>query len=188
MARLISDFLGPGPQIVVSIWAIREAGVGPPVLVPVAGIRHVGIGKSEVAVGFWIVSGFMRQIDLLAVLLLHFLVHMRHVNGLLFVRRRRREKHEQVVSLSRRSLRGSLGRKVHKVDVVDDDIRIVLLSPLFADSTVKPGVVRRYEVAPLQKFQRFLFRRRAFWEKKKRPGARAGREGAAPSQLDKVPA
>src|SRR5205814_242543 len=161
------------------------AGVGPPVFMPVAGIRDVGIGKSEVALGFWIVSRFVREIDLLAMLLLHFLVYMRHVNGLLFVGRGRGKKHEQVVALSRRSLRGSLGRKVDKVDVVDDDIRIVLLSPLFAESPVEPGVVRRNEVAPLKNFQRLLLSRRAFWEQKKRAGTIPAARGLLPGKFRK---
>src|SRR6266481_1192742 len=188
MTGLVADFLGADTQIVVSIWAIRETRVGPPVFVPVAGIGHVGIGKSEVALGFWIVSRLMREIDLLSVPFFNFLIHMGHINGLLFVGRGRREQHKKVVTLLCRGLGSSLGGKVDKVDVVDDDIRIVLLSPLFAEGSVKPGVVRWDEMAPLKNFQRFLLSCHAFWEQKKRAGADAGCEGPAPRQLDKVPA
>src|SRR5207244_5001329 len=111
MAGLVANPLGADPQIFPGIGTIRETRVGPPVLVPVAGIRDVGIGKSEVALGLWIVSGFVREIDLLAVLLLHFLVYLGHVNGLFLVGRRRREQHEKVVTLLCRGFGSSLRGK-----------------------------------------------------------------------------
>src|SRR5947208_1805651 len=90
MAGGFAKFLGAHAQIFPGIGTTRETRVGPPVLMPVAGIRDVRIGKSEVALGLWIVSGFVCEIDFLAVLLFHFLVHVGHVNGLLLVSRGRR--------------------------------------------------------------------------------------------------
>src|SRR5258708_17872741 len=129
MAGLVADFFCADAQILPCVRAVRVTRVRPPVLMPVPRIGSVSVRKSEVSLGSWIVGGLMRQIDLLAVLFLHFLVHMGHVNGLLFVGRGRREKHEQVVALLRRSLGSSLRGKVNKVDVVGDDVRVVLLSP-----------------------------------------------------------
>src|SRR5713226_1222454 len=106
MAGLVADFFCADAQILPGVRAVRVTCVRPPVLMPVAGIGSVSVRKSEVSLGFWIVGGLVRQIDLLAVLRLHFLVHMGHVNGLLLVGRGRREKHEQVVAFSRRSLGG----------------------------------------------------------------------------------
>jgi len=128
MAGLVANLLGADAQIFPSIGTIRKTRVGPPVLVPVAGIRDVRIGKSKVAFGLWIVCRFVREIDFLAVLLLHFLVHMRHVNGLLLVGRGRREQHENIVPLLCRGLGSSFRGKVNKVNVVDDDVRVVFLS------------------------------------------------------------
>src|SRR5260370_22291667 len=111
---------------------------------------------------------------------------MGHVNGLLVVGRRRREQHEQVVALPCRGLRGGFRGQVEEIDVVDDDVRVMLLSPLLAEGPVKPGVVRGNEVAPLKNFQRFLFRRRAFREQKKWTGTHAGYKSAAPRPFDEV--
>src|SRR6266851_2325197 len=152
MAGLVADFFGTDAQFLPSIGAIGETDIGPPILVPVAGIGDVGIGKSKIALGLWIVSGFVGEIDLLAVAFLDFLVDRAHIDGLLLVGGGRGEKHEQVVALSRRSLRGSLRGKVDKVDVVDDDVGVVFLSPLFAEGPVEPSVVSGNEVAPLENF------------------------------------
>src|SRR6266436_6542886 len=186
MAGLVANLFGADAQIFPGIGTIGETRVGPPVLVPVAGIRDVGIGKSEVALGLWIVSGFVREIDLLAVLLLHFLVYLGHVNGLLLVGRRRREQHEKVVTLLCRGLGSSLRGKVNKVDVINDDVGIVFLSPLLAEGSVEPRIVGGNEVAPLENFQCFLFRRGPFREQKRRTCARADSESAAPRPLNEV--
>src|SRR6266852_836652 len=127
MAGLVANLLGAHAQVLPGVRAVRVTRVRPPVLMPVAGIGSVSVRKGEVPLGFWIVGGLVRQIDLLAVLLLHFLVHMGHVKSLLLVGRRRRKKHEQVVTLLCRGLGSGLRGKVNKVDVVGDDIGVVLL-------------------------------------------------------------
>ena len=152
MACLIPDFLGAGSQIVPGIGTIREPRLRPPVLLPVARIWNVGIGKSEITLGLWIVGRLVREVDLLAVLLLHFLVHMRHVNGLLLVGAGRRKQHQQVMSLLCRGLGGGFRVKVDKVDVINHHIRVMLLSPLLAEGAIEPGVVGRDEMTPLKYF------------------------------------
>src|SRR5207253_2696226 len=118
--------------------------------------------------------------------LFDFLIHRTHINGLFLVGSRRREKHEKVMALSSRSLGSGLSSKVDKVDVVDNDVGIVLLPPLFAKGVIEPSVVSGNKMAPLKNFQRFLLRCCAFREQKKRAGAHPGCEGTAPSPLDKV--
>src|SRR6266436_8902972 len=152
MAGLVAYFFGTDTQLLPGIGAIREACVGPPILVPVAGIRDVGIGKSEIAFSLWIVSGFVGEIDLFAVAFLDFLIDRTHIDGLFLVGGGRREKHEEVMTLARRGLRGRFGGQVDQVDVVDDDVRIVLLSPLLAEGAVEPGVIGGNEVTPLEYF------------------------------------
>jgi len=93
---------------------------------------------------------------------------MGHVDGLLLVGRRRRQKHEQVVPFSRRSFRGCLGVKIDQVDVINNDIGVVLLSPLFAESLVKPSVVGRNKMTPLKYLQSLLLRRSFFWKQNER--------------------
>src|SRR6266849_2686508 len=152
MAGLVADFFGAGAQLLPGIGAIRETRVGPPILVPVAGIRDVRIGKSEIALGLWIVSGFVGEIDLLAVAFLDFLVDRAHIDGLFLVGGGRGEKHKQVMTLARGGLRGRFGGQVDQVDVVDDDVRIVLLSPLLTEGAVEPGDIGGNEVTPLEYF------------------------------------
>src|SRR2546427_780616 len=92
MAGLVADFLGAGAQIIVGIGPVRIAGLGPPILVPVARIAGVGIRKREIPLGLRVVGGLVRQINLLAMLLLHLLVNVGHVQGLLLIGRWWREK------------------------------------------------------------------------------------------------
>jgi hypothetical protein len=55
---------------------------------------------------------------------------------------------------------------------------------LLAEGAIEPSVVSGDEVAPLENFQRFLFRGSAFREQEKRTGARAERKSAASSQFN----
>src|SRR6202140_1755781 len=150
MARLVPDLLRADAHILPGIGTIRESSLGPPVLVPVARIRHIGIGKSKIFLCLRIVSRFMREIDLLAVPLLHVLVHMRHIDRLLLVGLGRRVKHEQVVPLPCRGFSGSFRVKIDNVDVIDYYVSVVLLSPLLTERPIKPGVVSWHEMTPLQ--------------------------------------
>src|SRR5260370_38510680 len=81
------------------------------------------------------------------------------------------------------SLGGGFGGEVHKIDVVDDNVGIVLLPPLFAEGAIEPSVVGGDEVAPLENFQGFLFRGSTFREKEKRTGAPAAPKGPASSKI-----
>src|SRR5229473_872548 len=96
--RSVADFLGAGAQIIVGIGPVRIAGLRPPILVPVARIAGVGIRKREIPLGLRVVGGLVRQINLLAMLLLHLLINVRHVQGLLLIGRWWREKHKEVVA------------------------------------------------------------------------------------------
>ena len=82
---------------------------GPPVFVPVARIGSVRIREGKILFRLRVVSGLVRQIDLLAVLLFHFLVDMGHVNDLLFISGRRGEEHEDVMALFRLRFRSAHG-------------------------------------------------------------------------------
>src|SRR5229473_179758 len=154
MAGLVADFFGADAQLLPGIGAIGETDIGPPILVPVAGIGDVGIGKSEIALGLWIVSGFVGQIDFLAVAFLDFLVDRAHIDGLFLVGGGGRKKHEEIVAFFGGCFGGGFGRKVDEIDMVDNDVGIVFLSPLFAKRAVEPRVVSGDEVTPLEYFQR----------------------------------
>jgi len=69
--------------------------------------------------------------------------------------------------------------------VVDDDVRVVFLSPLLAEGPVKPGVVSGDEMAPLKNFQRFLLCRRTFREQKKGPEPAPAARAPLPVNLRK---
>src|SRR5712692_4418839 len=124
MSCFVPDFLCADAQILPGVRAVGVTRVRPPVLMPVAGIGSVSVRKSEVSLGFWVVSGLVCQIYLLAVLLFDFLVDMGHINGLLLVGGGRREKHEEVMALLRRGLGSGLRGKINKVDVIDDNVGI----------------------------------------------------------------
>src|SRR5207245_8430122 len=186
MTGLVADFLGADTEVFPGIGAVGKTGFGPPIFVPVARIGSVSVRKSEVSLGLWIVCGLVCQVDLLPVLFLHFLVDMGHVDGLFLIGRGRGKKHKEVVTLLRGSLGGGFGGEVHKIDVVDDDVGIVLLPPLFAEGAIEPSVVGGDEVAPLENFQCFLFRGSAFREQEKRTGVRAERKSAASRQFNEV--
>src|ERR1700674_704107 len=178
MAGRITDLFGADAQIVIRIGSIRKTRLGPPILVPVARIRSVGIGKREILLRFRIVCGLVRQIDFFAVLLFDFLVYVRHVNGLLFVGRRGREKHEEVVPLPGRGLGGPFRGDIDQVDVVNDDVGGMFLSPLLAKCSVEPGVISGDEVAPLENLQRLLLRLSPLREKKNLAESRCHGSGA----------
>src|SRR6185437_13842533 len=162
------------------------ADFGPPVIVPISRIGNVGIGKSEVLLGLGIVGGLLRQIDFLSVLALDLLIHVRHIQGLRLEGGRRREKHEQVVSL----FGGNFGRcargELCQVDVVDGDIGIVLLAPLFGKDAVKPLVVFGNEVTPLNDLERLLLCLCSF-RKEEIGSAKSGRNGSRAGNLNEVP-
>src|SRR5262249_27216624 len=61
---------------------------------------------------------------------------------------------EEVVSLPRGGLGGAARRDLGRRDVIDDDVRRVLLAPLLRVDRVEPAVVSRNEVAPLEDAQR----------------------------------
>src|SRR6266571_2709001 len=186
MAGLVADFLGADTEVFPGIGAVGETRLSPPIFVPVARIGNVGIRECEIALGLWIVGGLVGQVDLLPVLFLHFLVDMGHVDGLLLIGGGRGKKHEKIVTLLRGGFGGGVGGEVHKIDVVDDDVGIVLLPTLLTEGAIEPSLVGGDEVAPLENFQRFLFRGSAFREQEKSTGTRAERESAASSQFNKV--
>ena len=77
VARLVPDLLAALEQVVVGVGPVREAGLRPPVLVAVARVGRVRVGEGEVLLRLRVVRGLVRQVDLLAVLLLDLLVDVR---------------------------------------------------------------------------------------------------------------
>jgi hypothetical protein len=98
------------------------------------------------------------EVDGLPPLLLDLLVDLAVVDGLLLVRRGRRQEHEQVVALLRGDLGRGAGVDLADRDVVDGDAGVVLLAPLLAEHAVEPLVVARDEVAPLDDLERLPLR------------------------------
>src|SRR5262249_53887828 len=103
-------------------------------------------------------------------------INLTVIDDLFLVRRRRAEKHEEIVSL----LRGHLGRSARGEladrDVIDRDVRVVPFAPL-ARKVVEPAVVRGDEMGPLKDLQRFL-----------RGPCAAGEEKRAGESSDHAPA
>ena len=181
----VPDLLGPLQQVVVRVGPVGISRLRPPVLVPVAGVGRVGVRKGEVLLGLRVVRRLVREIDLLPVLLLDLLVHVRHVDDLGLVGRRRRQEHEEVVSLLRRDLRGGPGGEVHQVDVVHDDVRVVLLAPFLGVGAVEPRVPGRNEMAPLDDLERLLLGGGPFGKQEGRSGCRG--EGGSAREGYEVP-
>src|SRR5947209_304624 len=71
MSGPVSDLFGSGAQVVIGVRAIGKTGFGPPIFMPVARIGSVSIRKSKILFGLGVESGLVRQVNLLAVLLLH---------------------------------------------------------------------------------------------------------------------
>src|ERR1700675_3324803 len=141
MAALVADFFRARAEIVIGVGAVGIASFRPPVLVPIAGIGGVGVRECEISLGLRVVGGLVRQVNFLAVFLFHFLVHVGHVNGDVFVGGGRRKEHEKVVAFLRGNFGGGAGREVHQVDIVHHYVGIVLLPPFLRECAVEPGVV-----------------------------------------------
>jgi hypothetical protein len=112
-------------------------------------VRDEAVGESEIALGLRIVGALDREIDRLAMPLFAFGVDVVHVRDLVLVHRRRSEEQHQVMPLLRRNFRGCARLDQSEIDVVDDHLGVVLLSPFLGVSVVEPFVVSRHEVAPL---------------------------------------
>jgi hypothetical protein len=70
--------------------------------------------------------------------------------------------------------------------MIDDDVGVMLLSPLLAEGLVEPSVVGGNEMAPLKYFQRLLLRCSLFRKQKKRAGTHAHRERAGACPFNEV--
>ena len=165
---------------------MRESDLRPQIDAVIAGIGDVRIGEGEVFFRFRIERRSLGERDFLAVLLLDLRVNLLVIDDLLFVRRGRREEHEEIVSFFRRHFRR--GARIHLGDrhVVDDHVRVVLCTPLLGERAVEPFVIPGDEVTPLDDLQGFLLCQRSLREEKGRGHSRR-RHGAA-RQLDELPA
>src|SRR6202008_566658 len=102
VTRFVANLFSADSQVLIGIGAIGITCLGPPIFVPVSGVGRVGVGERKVSFCFRVVGGFVREFDFLAVLLLYFLVDVRHIDRHIFVGRGRGEKHEEIVALLRR--------------------------------------------------------------------------------------
>src|SRR5262249_27398357 len=124
-------------------------------------------------------------IDFFAVLLLHILVHVGHVQNLFFISRRWGQEHEQVMPFLRLGFCRSAGVDGRQVDVVHDNRSVVLLPPLHRVFLVEPLIPGRHEMSPLADLQRLLLGRGTLRKQKCRP-QRSGGDASRSGDLDEV--
>ena len=70
--------------------------------------------------------------------------------------------------------------------MIDDDIGVVLLSPLLAECPIEPSVVSGDEVTPLENLQSLLLRRSTFRKQEKWTGRGAQSKSTTPRPPDEV--
>ncbi len=98
----------------------------------------------------------MGQINFLSVLLLHFLIDMGHIDGFVFISGGRRQKHKQIMPFAGVGFSRGFGGQIGEVHVVNNDIGVVLVSPLLGKGLVEPFVIGRNKVRPLHDFEGLL--------------------------------
>ena len=139
-------------EVVVGRRAVLHPDLRPHFLVIVAGIGHPHVGQRELLLGERVVRRAMRELDLLAVLLLERGHDVGQIDDVLLERGRQAEEHVHVVARLRRHLGGGARHDIGEADVVHRDVDATLGAPLLRPR-IEPLVVGGHEVAPLQDLQ-----------------------------------
>jgi len=134
--------------------------------------------KSEIALGLWIVSGFVREIDFLGRASSPLLVHIGHV--IVASRRRgRREQHEKVVPLLCRGLGSSLRERSTRL-MWSTMTFVSCFVPIACRRSLRTRCRTRERSGSIEEFSAFFVLPLHFGEREKMAGTHARCESAAP--------